>query len=76
MLSEKEKTMLNTPLNERDADLSDNLEIQDAVDIISLHSERMTSTDDETVFITLNEITGIILDAFMLGYSRGLEDKN
>ena len=39
--------------------------------VISLHKNNMTSTNDATVLISLNEIVNIIIDAYSLGYTRG-----
>ena len=71
MLTEKEKEMLNTPASNRDPALLGEFEIQDAIDLISLHGNNMTSTNEETVLISLNEIVNIIVDAYSLGYTRG-----
>ena len=70
MLTEKEKEILNTPASNRDPGLLAGFEIQDALDLISLHGNNMTSTNEETVLISLNEIVNIIIDAYSLGCSR------
>ncbi len=71
MLTEKEKEMLNTSPANRSSELLGEFDIQDALDLISLHKNNMTSTDDATVLISLNEIVNIIIDAYSLGYTRG-----
>lgn len=71
MLTEKEKEMLNTIPAKRDSASLAEFDIQDALDLISLHGKNMTSTDDSTVLISLNEIVNIIIDAYSLGYTRG-----
>ena len=77
MLTEKEKAMLNAPLGKRDISLTKGMDIKDAIDIITLHSDHMTQTDNnEVVLITLNEISNIIIDSYMLGYSRGRDNQN
>ena len=71
MLTEKEKEMLNTMPADRSSESLDEFDIQDALDLISLHKNNMTSTNDATVLISLNEIVNIIIDAYSLGYTRG-----
>ncbi len=73
MLTNEEKQLLSKPVTERDPGLMNGMDIQDALDLITLHSGNMTQTGDETVAITLNEIVGIIIDAYTLGYSRALK---
>ena len=70
MLTNEEKALLNKPLTERDTQLLKGVDIQDALDVITLHSNNMTQTGDDTVVITLNELAGIIFDAYTLGCSR------
>ena len=70
MLTNEEKALLSKPLTERDSDVFAGVDIQDALDLIALHAQNMTQTGDDTVAITLNEITAIIFDAYTLGYSR------
>lgn len=71
MLTEKEKEMLNASPANRSSELLGEFDIQDALDLISLHRNNMTSTNDATVLISLNEIVNIIIDAYSLGYTRG-----
>ena len=75
MLTEKEKEMLASPLSKRDPISIGNFDIQDVMEVINAHTDKMTPIDDTTVSISLGEITAIIFDALMLGYTRGKESK-
>ena len=74
-MTEKEQEMLKTRIEERDVGKYGTINMQDVADLMTLHNESMTKVDETNTMLSLNELARIIIDALMLGYSRGKEDQ-